>query len=318
MRHNLTLTYGLRWGTSTPVYEVDGFQVQPTTSLGGFFDQRRQSAFNGVPFNELITLDRSGKANGRPGFYKQDWNNFAPSIAVAWQPDLPDNFWGKLIGRNGKAVFRGGFRTTYDRIGSQLAVNFDLNNQLGFASALTIPVNTYNVSTNLAPSFTGGIPDVRTLPGIAGNFQTQIAFPLRQNPNGAERIETSLDDTIITPVNYSFNFSYAREFGKGLSVEASYVGRFARNLLGQRDIMHFNNIRDSISGQSFYEAMQALIDLRYAGVPIHTVAPIPFFQNVLPGIAGTFSILGQTSNTEPDTGRLQANCIACGRRTEHH
>jgi hypothetical protein len=292
MRPNLTLTYGLRWSTSTPVYEVDGFQTQPTTSLGGFFEQRRRSAEAGIPFNDPISLDLSGKANGRPGFYKQDWNNFAPVIAVAWQPDLPDNFWGKLIGREGKSVFRAGFRTTYDRIGSQLAVNFDLNNQLGFASALTIPVNTYNVSTALAPLFTSLGQDVRTLPGIAGNFQTQISFPLSQLPTGAERIETSLDDTITTPVNYSFNFSYAREFGKGLSVEASYVGRFARNLLGQRDIMHFNNLRDRVSGQTFYEAMQALIDLRYAGVPIHTVGAIPFFENVLPGIAGTFNILG--------------------------
>ena len=117
MRPNLTLTYGMRWGTSTPVYEVNGFQVQPTTSLGGYFEKRKTSAFNGVPFNDLITLDLSGKANGQPGFYKQDWNNFAPVVAVAWQPELPDNFWGKLIGREGKAVFRGGFRTTYDRIG---------------------------------------------------------------------------------------------------------------------------------------------------------------------------------------------------------
>ena len=291
MRHNLTVTYGLRWSTSTPVYEVNGFQTQPTTSLGAYFDQRRRSADQGVPFTDPISLDLSGKANGRPGFYKQDWNNFAPVIAVAWQPDLPDNFWGKLIGREGRAVFRGGFRTTYDRIGSQLAVNFDLNNQLGFASALTIPVNTYNVSDRLAPLFTGPGIDVRTLPNIAGEFQTQISFPLSQLPSGAERIETSLDDTITTPVNYSFNFSYAREFGKGLSVEASYVGRFARQLLAQRDIMHFNNIRDRVSGQTFYEAMQALIDLRYAGVPIHTVNPIPFFENVLPGIAGTFNIL---------------------------
>ena len=292
MRHNLTLTYGVRWGTSTPVYEVDGFQVQPTVSLGGFFDQRRESAHAGIPFNELITLDLSGKANNRPGFYKQDWNNFAPVLAVAWSPELPDNFWGKLIGRNGKAVFRGGFRTTYDRIGSQLAVNFDLNNQLGFASSQSIPVNTYNVSTRLAPLFTGAIPDVRTLPGIAGNFSTSIAFPLMQPATEAERIETSLDDTITTPYNLSFNFSYAREFGRGFSVEAAYVGRFARNLLGQRDVMHFNNIRDRISGQSWYEAMQALIDLRHAGVPIHTAPNIPFFQNVLPGIAGTFNILG--------------------------
>ena len=292
MRPNLTLTYGVRWGTSTPVYEVDGFQTQPTTSLGEFFNRRVRSAHDGVPLNELISLDLSGKANNRPGFYKQDWNNFAPSLAVAWQPDLPDNFWGKLIGRNGRAVFRGGFRTTFDRIGSQLAVNFDLNNQLGFASALAIPVNTYNVSTNLAPLFNGGVPDVRTLPGIAGNFQTQITFPLTQPATEAERVETSLDDTLITPVNYSFNFSYAREFNRGLSVEASYVGRFARNLLGQRDVVHFNNIRDQISGQSWYEAMQALIGLRYAGVPITEVGAIPFFENVLPGIAGTFNVQG--------------------------
>jgi len=292
MRHNLTLTYGVRWSTSTPVYEVNGFQTQPTTSLGAYFEQRKRSADQGIPFNEPILLDLSGKANNRPGFYKQDWNNFAPIVAVAWQPELPDNFWGKLIGREGKSVFRAGFRTTYDRIGSALAVNFDLNNQLGFASALTIPVNTYNVSTSLAPLFTSTGQDVRTLPGIAGNFQTQINFPLSQLPTGAERIETSLDDTLITPINYSFNFSYAREFGRGLSVEASYVGRFARNLLLQRDIMHFNNLRDRVSGQTFYEAMQALIDLRYAGVPISSVAPIPFFQNVLPGIAGTFNILG--------------------------
>jgi hypothetical protein len=299
MRSNLTLTYGLRWGTSTPVYEVNGFQVQPTTSLGGYFEKRKAGANAGVPFNDPISLDLSGKANGKPGFYHQDWNNFAPVFAVAWQPHLPDNFWGKLIGREEKAVFRAGFRTTYDRIGSALAVNFDLNNQLGFASALSIAVNTYNINTNLAPLWTGGIPDVRTLPGIAGQFSNQISFPLMAAPNGAERIETSLDDTITTPRNYSYNFSYARELSKGLSFELSYVGRFANHLLGQRDIMHFNNLRDPKSGQTFYEAMQHLIDLRYAGVPITSVAPIPFFENILPGIrlqganaAGLFNILG--------------------------
>ena len=54
------------------------------------------------------------------------------------------------------------------------------------------------------------------LPGVAGLFSTTISFPLNQLPNGAERIETSLDDTITTPVNYSYNASYAREVGKGL------------------------------------------------------------------------------------------------------
>ena len=295
MKSNLTLTYGVRWGTSTPVYEVNGFQTQPTTSLGGYFEKRKASADAGVPFFDPIFVDLSGKANGKPGFYHEDWNNFAPTVSIAWSPNFSNNFWGKLIGREGKSVIRGGFRMTHDRIGSALAVNFDLNNQLGFASALTIPVNTYNVSTKLPPLYTGGIPDVRTLPGIVGNFNDTIHFPLNQLPNGVERIETSLDDTLTTPVNYSLNLSYARELGRGLSVEASYVGRFARNLLGQRDIMHFNNLRDIKSGQTFYQAMSALIDLRYAGVPITSVGAIPFFENVLPGIAGTFNVLGSAT-----------------------
>ena len=292
MRPNLTLTYGVRWTTSTPVYEVNGFQIVPTVSLGEFFDRRVASADAGTPFNELITLDRGGKFYGKPGFYSQDWNNFAPSIAVAWSPDFGDNAFGKLIGRSGKSVIRGGFRMTYDRIGSQLAVNFDLANQLGFASALSIPVNTYNVSTRLAPQFTGGIPDVRTLQGIAGNFNSQLTFPLLQPADQAQRIETSLDSDLTTPSNYNINATFEREIGKGLSFQVSYVGRFARDLLAQRDIMHLNNLRDPNSGQTWYEAVNQLIDHRYAGTPIHLVPAIPWFENVLTGFTGTFTILG--------------------------
>lgn len=292
MRPNLTLTYGMRWSTSTPVYEVNGFQIVPTVPLGEVFDRRVASAAQGVPLNELITLDKGGKFYGKPGFYEQDWNNFAPSIAVAYSPDFGDNWFGKLIGRNGKSVLRGGFRVTYDRIGSQLAVNFDLANQLGFASALSIPVNTYNVSTALAPQYTGGIPNVRTLQGIVGNFSNQLTFPLLQPADQAQRIETSLDSALTTPYNYNFNFTYEREIGKGLSFQTSYVGRFARNLLAQRDIFHLNNLKDPLSGQTWYEAINQLIDHRYAGTPVHLVPSIPWFQNILPGLAGTFNILG--------------------------
>jgi hypothetical protein len=289
---NLTITYGIRWSTSTPVYEVDGFQIVPTVALGEYFDQRVASAERGVPFNDPITLDKGGKFYGKPGFYSQDWNNFAPSIAVAYSPDFGDNFLGKVIGRQGKGVIRGGYRLTYDRIGSQLAVNFDLANQLGFASALSIPVNTYNVSSALAPQFTGGIPDVRVLQGIAGNFSNQLTFPLLQPSDQAQRIESSLDSAITTPWNHSVNATYEREIGKGMSLQVSYVGRFARNLLAQRDIMHLNNLRDPTSGQTWYEAINLLIDHRLAGTPITAIPNIPFFQNILPGLAATLVLNG--------------------------
>lgn len=292
LRQNVTFTYGLRWSTATPVYEVDGFQVQPTQSLTDFFEKRVAGANRGVPYNELLTLDLAGKANNKPGFYKQDWNNFAPSVAVAWSPDLGDNFLGRLIGREGKSVIRGGFRMTYDRIGSQLAVSFDLNNTLGFSSAAEVSPNTYNISTKLAPLYTGAIPNVRTLPNIS--FQNQISFPLTHPADDGERIEFSLDDGIKTPYTYNFNLSYGREIGKGLTFEASYVGRFSHDLLAQRDVMHFNDIRDPQSGVTWYQAMRQLIELRHKGAPIASVGRIPFFENIFPGIGGTFSVLGQS------------------------
>jgi hypothetical protein len=292
-KQNLTITYGLRWSTSTPVYEVNGVQVKPTVSLGDYFRRRVASADQGVPFNDPITVDLAGKANNRPGYYQQDWNNFAPSIAVAWSPDFGDNFFGRLIGRKGKSVIRGGFRMTYDRIGSQLAVNFDLNSVLGFSSSETISANTFNVSDRLGPLFSGTNPNVRGLFTAQGTtLPTSLTFPLTTPSDEAQRIEQSLDDTLTTPYNYSVNFSYGREVGKGFSFEASYVGRFARNLLATRDIMHLNNIRDPRSGQTWYDAMNRLIDLRYAGAPITSVANIPFFQNILPGLAGTFNVRG--------------------------
>jgi hypothetical protein len=293
MKPNLTLTYGLRWNTSTPVYEANGFEVVPTTSLGDFFDNRVAGSNAGQPYNTPITLDKGGKFYNKAGFYPQDWNNFGPSVAAAWSPNFK-GFLGKLLGREGKSSIRGGFRVVYDHIGGQLAVNFDASNQLGFASALSVPVNTYNVSTRLAPAFTGGPQDVRTFPNIAGLFGTQLTFPLTAPSDGAQRIETSLDSRITMPYNYQAAFSYEREIGKGFKIQAAYVGRFARNLLAQRDVATFNNLRDPKSGTTFYQAMAQLINLRYSGTAVTSVAPIAWFENITPGLAGNFSVLGVT------------------------
>lgn len=293
LRPNLMLTYGLRYSTSTPVYERNGIQVKPVQSLGEYFEQRKQSAFEGRPFTDPITVDLAGKVNDRGPYYDQDWNNFAPSLAFAWSPGAKGGVLGKLFGEN-KSTFRGGFRMAYDRIGSALAVAFDLNSTLGFTSEKQIAANTYNVSTRLGPLFTGYNPNVRALPGIT--IDPTLKFPLTTPADEAQRIESSLDDTLVTPVNYSFNFTYGRDLGRGFSLEASYVGRIARDLLVTRDIMHLNNIRDPKSGADWYTAMGQLIDLRSRNAAITSVQPIPYFENVLPLLAGRYSVLGQNVN----------------------
>ena len=287
MRPNFTLNYGVRWSTSTPVYERNGLQVVPNINLTDYFNQRVQSSNVGVPFTDPITFVLGGKANNAAGYYEQDWNNWAPTVSFAWSPDLGANWFGKLFGRNGKSVLRGGFRMTYDRIGSQLAVNFDLNNLAGFTSARNINANTFDVcctDEDVGPHFGGSNPNVRSLPfpGATGPIPTSLNFPLTVPSDEDQRIEVSLDQGITTPYNYSFNFSYGRELGKGLSFEASYVGRFARKLLASRDIMQLNNIRDPASGMTYYEAVNMLVDFRYQNREINSIPNIAFFENMFP------------------------------------
>ncbi len=286
IKPNLTITGGLRWGYNTPVYETEGFQVKPDVSLGEFFQRRVAGAESGQPVNDLITLNLAGPENNRPGFYEKDLNNFAPSIAVAWSPDFGNNWFGNLVGRQGKSVIRGGFRMVYDRIGSALAVSFDLNNALGFASSATVSANTINTTSRTGPLFTGLDQDFRS--GGFTNFLPvpgPITFPLSHPADESQRIEQTLDDTLTTPRQYTWNASFGRELPKGFSVEASYVGRQGRELLVVRDVMHLNNLRDPSSGQSWYEAAAVLADLRARDIPFDSpqVPQIPFFENLYPG-----------------------------------
>ncbi len=286
----LTINYGVRWSTSTPVYEANGLQVKPTTSLSDFFDARVAGANSGTPYNSLLSVDKAGKANGRPGYYKQDWNNFAPSFAVAWSPNFKGGFLRALFGGDNKSTIRGGFRVTYDRIGSALAVAFDLNSTLGFSSVKGISANTYDVAMSQGPLFTGLGQNYRTLPGIT--FGTSLTFPLQTPADEDLRIEQSLDDKLTTPYNYNYNLSYGREIWKGISFEASYVGRIAKGLLVSRDTAHFNNLKDPASGQTFYGVMNTLLDYRAANTPISSIPNMAWFNKFVPGLAGTYSVCG--------------------------
>lgn len=283
VRRNLTLTLGLRYSLSRPVYEKYGFQVVPGVPLGDYFELRKDFAELGVPMNDPIQFVRGGPANNGPGFYKMDWKNWQPRLAFAWTPDFKDGFLGTLFGRQSESVFRGGFGITADHFGGQLAVSFDGLSTIGFTSSTTIAANTYNLTTNLAPLFTGFDQDVRALPGIDPPVQ-RFDTPADES----QRIESSLDSTIKTPKHYTWNLSYGRRLPGGLYVEASYIGRKARNLLAARDVMALNNLRDPISKMDWYTAAGILHDLRAQNTHIDDIPAIPYFENLFPGLGANF------------------------------
>jgi carboxypeptidase family protein len=313
MRDNVTLTLGLRYGLSRPVYERNGFETRPNVPLQDYLDRRFAAAAAGQNFTDPITVQLAGPKYGTPGFYSLDKNNFQPRIAVAWSPAFRSGFLGKVFGTEKQSTFRGGFGITNDYFGQALAVNFDGNNTLGFSSNQTPSANTYNVTTNPAPLITSMSMPIRNLPGIT--TPANLVFPQTQPQNFARRIEGSLDTNLVSPINYSWNFTYGRQFGKGIYVETSYIGRLARNLLATRDIMQVNNFVDTKSGMDWYTAAGILERARVNGTPVGSVANIPWFENVYaPGLLDSLFFGEGLSNTQAAYA-IMAGSAADGQRT---
>lgn len=329
IRQNLNLTMGLRYGLSRPVYETQGYQAAPNISLEEYLQRRIAASASGTNYgdtpDEALIVDLAGPANGAGSYYPWDKNNFQPNVAVAWSPNFKSGWLRKIFGADSASVFRGGFRITNDYFGQALAVNFDANNTLGFASSLGISANTFNVSTNPGPLFTGFNQRVRSLPLPPGSsLPTSLTFPQQQPLDDERRIEGSLDTNLVSPINYQWNVTYGRELPKGFYIETSYIGRLARNLLASRDVMTANNLTSG--GQTFYQAAQALEAARRSRTSIYNIGTLPFFETLYApgsvtavlfpgsGLTNTQSVYGlmATNDTPGCLDPAQAGCYEYG------
>ena len=277
--NNLTVTAGLRYSLFSPPYEVDGQQVAPDIDLGVLAEMRRQNGLKGIPDNQLplVKFDLAGPANGKPGYYPWDKNNFAPRFAVAWTPRADSGFFGWLTGGE-KLVIRGGYSIVYDRIGQALATQFD-------------NVGAFGLSTNLDSPF--GLP-YETMPEVRFTGINNIPATVPAAPPGgfpqtppqyAGVITSALDSSIRTPYAHSFNVVVGRELGGDFSFEAAYVGRLGRNLLIRRDLMMPLNLKDPASGDDYFTAAGKMIRAAEAPGGIDGMAPIPYWENMFPNAA---------------------------------
>ena len=280
-RPNLTITAGLRYGLSRPVYETQGYMTVPNIPLADYLQRRIDASAKGENYTEPLTVIKAGPGTDYPNLYNWDKNNFQPRLAVAWSPKASSGFWSKFVGSNNETVIRAGFGIANDYFGQQLAVTFDAANALGFSSAYNTSVNLYNITNRPAPLYTGPGMDVRTLPNVP--TPALLTFPQQQpivsNPD-LGKIETSLDTKLQSPIHYSWNVSYGRKLAWDMYVDVSYIGRAARNLLATRDVMQLNNITDPVSGQTYYQAAQILEQARQAGTPVSQIGTQPYFENI--------------------------------------
>jgi hypothetical protein len=289
VRPTLTLTAGLRYSLLQPVYELSGNQVSPDQNLNQFVSNRSQAMALGQTFDETIKYSPSGQANGKKPFWPWDYKNFGPRLAFAYAPNPSGGLWQSLFGSSGKTSIRGGFAIVYDHFGTALTDTFDQNGSFGLNTVVGNPASVQTLDggarfTGLHNIPTSSLDGVLLQPAPSGPFPytppvSTLGTPLQQ-------ITFGFDTKLRTPYSETFDFSISRELPGGLTVEAAYVGRFAHQLLQQRDLAMPLDLKDPKSGADYFAAATQLAKLAQANTPVSQVPNIAYWQNLFPNAVG--------------------------------
>ena len=284
---SLTLTAGLRWAYLQAPAEKTGTQVGACTltasgctpfALSAYYKGSEQQAAKGGAANAVgdFSFDLNGRYNHRADFWTPDKLDLGPRLAIAYSPTPDSGAWKRLLGQ-GKTSIRAGYSLVFDHFGAATVNTFNENGSYGLSTDLSNPPGTADVGT--APRFTG-ITNVPTqlLPAAPPG-----EFPATPSSDQFA-ISWGMDSAIKTPYSHLLDFSIARELNQGSSLEVSYVGRLAHRLLAQEDVAMPINLQ--LGGSSYFAAARALALDSRAGVPVSSVQPIPFIEQVWGALDG--------------------------------
>jgi hypothetical protein len=266
IKPNFTFTYGLRYSILQPPFETTGTQVAPTISLHDWFNQRGMAAAQGQVYEPLVSFGLDGQANGKQPYWGYDYKDFAPRVAFAYSPSS-DGWAKRLWGGAGKTSIRAGYGIYFDHFGEGITNTFDRNGSFGLTTSEVNPagVQTVDGSARYDGLFT--IPttsnDGCNLPpcsiiGAAPTGPFPVTAPAGATTPGGFAITWGLDDKLKTPYSHVIDFSITRELPSNFVFEASYVGRFAHRLLQEEDLAEPVNLKDTVGGQTYFQAAQAL------------------------------------------------------------
>jgi hypothetical protein len=237
-------------------------QTSPTYGLGTQFNLNVRNMLQGLGYTSQPPLEFTlgGPANNGPGFYPFEKTDWSPRISIAYSPRPEGGILKKIFGENDKTVIRAGASRVYDRAGFALLNSFDQIGSAGLNTTLQNACCTFGVtSAEDLPRITG----INTIPinNLNGVPFLQPAptggFPQTPPPYGQANL-WGIDNTLKTPHAYTVDFSVGRELPKRFSLQLSYVGRFGRRLLTQRDLAQPLDIVDPKSGIDYYTAASAL------------------------------------------------------------
>jgi hypothetical protein len=236
VKPNLTINAGLRYELQMPFTpRNDSYSTATLDSFCGVSGTNPSTVCNlfqpGVMPGPHPTFISFGK--GTPA-YATDYDNFAPSVGVAYTLKGSSGVLGAILGRSeGDSVLRGGFTRAYSREGMAT-----FSNRFGANPGVTITANR-----------TADLGNLGTLPLLfrednrlgAPSFNATPQYPFTEVVTGDINL---MDPNLQVPYADTWTAGIQRVLSRNMALEARYVGTRARDgwqTLNYNEINIFDN-----------------------------------------------------------------------------
>jgi hypothetical protein len=241
LRPNLTINLGLRYELQFPFTPLnDSYSTGTIADLCGL---------SGVASDgRSCNLFQAGVMPGkRPEFvnfakgvdaYNTDYNNWAPSAGFAWTLNGAPGLLGKITGKDGDSVIRGGFTRAYNRSGLN-----DFTGQYNANPGVIIQTPDRNLNNNNLNNDGQGLPVLFRQTGRLGaaSFPNTPAYPMTDVIGEDYNL---FDPDIKVPYADSWTLGIQRALGQAMALEVRYVGTRSREgwqVLNYNEVNIFDN-----------------------------------------------------------------------------
>ncbi len=293
LKQNLTLNMGVRYDLQQP--------FSASNSIYSYVDAPNLCGLSGANGDSACNLFQPGVMPGQHTVLQQyqagvasaktDYNNFAPSVGVAWTPQSRPGFLGKLMGPN-DFVVRGGYARSFSRpaIGDFTGV-FSTNPGVTLNNTLTGQQILATAGQSGALLLSNPLVQ-QPIPG----FPASPSYPFP--PTSSTNSVRAFDQSIQIPYSDTWQTGFTRSIGKDMALEVRYVGTHGYAIWGDYNYNQLNIVSNGFLNEfrTAQANLQANIAAGKGNTFAYTGAP---GTNPLPTFLGFFQGLNSSNAGNP-------------------
>jgi hypothetical protein len=314
IRQNLTLNGGVRWQVALPfqanrsVYstatlaDICGVSGPGEGPGGRDCNLFAPGVFNDgakTPVYELYTAGTAG--------YNTDWDNLAPNIGIAWQPQVRDGWLRKMLGDPDQATLRASYGVSFNSDGLSFFTGAYSGNPGGLLTTNRTATSTQFPLVAPGESWPVLLRDPARL-GPSPGIPVAPAYPIAANFTSGLSV---VHPDFRTPYARSFSAGFQRTLGRLMAVEVRYVGT---RLVDGTVVENWNEVNWATNGflDEFKLAQANLMANLTAGRgtsfayfgPGTGTSPLPIYLANFNGSSNSSSAAAYTGANWTNTARL--------------